>query len=244
MDAFTYSSSTSGTKHCFFMSKGRVWASRRSLSDFLRPAPVRGVFSNSPTDGLHFPVRSCNAPPCNQGPFGGQEIKGGSTAGDKCRDYFHSQSRGSDSWRQGANRRLSKMLKAASRGQRAAAHLGAGVPALDPQLVDLGLGDVRSLHGLVQLVLLLAELSQLIHQILESGDILSVLLGLCEKHTALWALVSCSFFSSSAIMAASSRPELLQLSHKQVVAPLHHGGVLFEIIHASKRVVQLELSIL
>jgi len=134
---------------------------------------------------------------------------------------------------------LAKMPNAASRGQRAAAHLGARVPALDPQLVDLGLGDVRSLVGLVQLVLLLAELAQvdvsllllfwgderkkqrcrdtptlgplkpdqdshlrtyglfrgslvgfhfqlqLIHQILESGDILAVLLGLCEKHTAL-----------------------------------------------------------
>ncbi|TNN57586.1 hypothetical protein EYF80_032188 [Liparis tanakae] len=34
--ALTYSTSGSGTKHSLLMSKGRVWASRRSLSDFLR----------------------------------------------------------------------------------------------------------------------------------------------------------------------------------------------------------------
>ena len=39
-------------------------------------------------------------------------------------------------------------------------HLGADVAALGPQLVDLGLGDVRPLLRLVQLVLHLAELGQ------------------------------------------------------------------------------------
>ena len=39
-------------------------------------------------------------------------------------------------------------------------HLGADVAALGPQLVDLGLGDVRPLLCLVQLVLHLAELGQ------------------------------------------------------------------------------------
>jgi hypothetical protein len=39
-------------------------------------------------------------------------------------------------------------------------HLGTNVPALGPQLVDLGLGDVRPLLRLIQLVLHLAELGQ------------------------------------------------------------------------------------
>ena len=39
-------------------------------------------------------------------------------------------------------------------------HLGANVAALGPQLVDLGLCDVRPLLRLVQLVLHLAELGQ------------------------------------------------------------------------------------
>lgn len=39
-------------------------------------------------------------------------------------------------------------------------HLGSHISALGPQLVDLGLGDVRPLLRLVQLVLHLAELGQ------------------------------------------------------------------------------------
>lgn len=39
-------------------------------------------------------------------------------------------------------------------------HLGTNVAALGPQLVDLGLGDVRPLLRLVQLMLHLAELGQ------------------------------------------------------------------------------------
>lgn len=39
-------------------------------------------------------------------------------------------------------------------------HLGADVAALGPQLVDLGLGDVRPFLSLIQLVLHLAELGQ------------------------------------------------------------------------------------
>jgi len=43
---------------------------------------------------------------------------------------------------------------------RAGTHLGANVTALGPQLVDLGLGNVRPLLCLIQLVLHLAELGQ------------------------------------------------------------------------------------
>lgn len=41
-----------------------------------------------------------------------------------------------------------------------AANLGARVPALDPQLVDLALSDIGSFFGFVQLVLELAELAE------------------------------------------------------------------------------------
>jgi hypothetical protein len=40
------------------------------------------------------------------------------------------------------------------------ADFGVNLPALHPQLVDLGLGDVSPLLGFLQLVLQLAELGQ------------------------------------------------------------------------------------